>query len=108
MGIRPVVGGSPGRTLYGQMVLSAAAEGVAELDLLRGDHAFKLRFANGVRTDLHLRLLRPTLRGLLMAGRSAAGRLRRRRTAAAVEAEDSAGSDPLPGEVAQHIADPRP
>jgi CelD/BcsL family acetyltransferase involved in cellulose biosynthesis len=82
MGIRPEVGGSPGRTLYGQMVLSAAAEGVAELDLLRGDHAFKLRFANGVRTDLHLRLLRPSPRSLLMVGQRAAARLRHRRSVA--------------------------
>lgn len=71
------VGASPGRTLYGQMVLSAAAEGVAELDLLRGEHAFKLRFANGSRTDLHLRLLRPSPRSALMVAMRAAARLRR-------------------------------
>lgn len=60
MGMRPEVGLSPGRTLLGQVVLAAAAEGFAEFDLLRGDHEFKLRFASGSRSDLHLRLLRPT------------------------------------------------
>jgi CelD/BcsL family acetyltransferase involved in cellulose biosynthesis len=104
MGLRPDVGGSPGRTLLGQVLLSSAAEGMTELDLLRGDHGFKLRFATGERVDLHLRLLRPTPRTLLMAARRAAGRLRRRRA----EAEAAAGPDPLPDEVAQRVADPRP
>ena len=82
------VGASPGRTLYGQMVLSAAAEGVAELDLLRGEHAFKLRFANGSRTDLHLRLLRPSPRAALMVAMRAAARLRRERATAQPPSDD--------------------
>ena len=70
MGIQPDVGTSPGRTLLGQVALAAAAEGLSEFDLLRGDHAFKLRFASGSRSDLHVRLLRPTPRALLALGTS--------------------------------------
>lgn len=69
MGWRPEMGLSPGRTLLGQALLSAAAEGLAEFDLLRGEHPFKLRFASGRRSDLRVRLLRPTPRTLDGAAR---------------------------------------
>lgn len=69
MGMRPELGLSPGRTLLGQTVLAAAAEGLAEFDLLRGEHTFKVRFASGSRSDLQVRLLRPTPRSLASAGR---------------------------------------
>jgi CelD/BcsL family acetyltransferase involved in cellulose biosynthesis len=73
MGIRPELAPSPGRTLLGQCLLSAAQEGLTELDLLRGEHDFKMRFASGVRVDLHVRIMRPTARSLRsIAGRAAA------------------------------------
>jgi CelD/BcsL family acetyltransferase involved in cellulose biosynthesis len=73
MGMRADLGGSPGRTVLGQALLQAAAEGFTEFDLLRGDHDFKLRFSSGVRADAHTRLLRPTTAaGLALAGRGAA------------------------------------
>lgn len=81
MGIRPELAASPGRTLLGQCVLAAAQEGLDELDLLRGDHGFKVRYASGVRMDVHVRVLRPTVRSLRsVAGRISArgvGRMRR-------------------------------
>lgn len=69
MGMRPEAALSPGRTLLGQSILAAAAEGVAEFDLLRGEHDFKLRFASGVREDVRLRVLRPTVRTVVAVGR---------------------------------------
>lgn len=75
LGMRPDVGLSPGRTLLGQSILSAAEEGLAEFDLLRGEHAFKLRFASGTRQDLHVRLLRPGVRSLASVMRRVPGRV---------------------------------
>ncbi len=69
MGSRRDADGSPGRTLYGQMVLAAAQEGFTEVDLLRGDHDYKLRFATDVRQDEHLRIVRLSPRGLVLIGR---------------------------------------
>lgn len=78
MGIEPGAGMSPGRTVLGQAIASAAAEGLAEFDLLRGDHEFKLRFASGVRTDRRVLVAGRTPRGLLgaatVAARAAAAR----------------------------------
>ncbi len=85
MGFRPELGLSPGLTLLGQTLLAAAAEGLEEFDLLRGDHAFKLRFATGSRADARVRLLRATPRSLGWSSRRLADRLapdRRTRTIA--------------------------
>jgi CelD/BcsL family acetyltransferase involved in cellulose biosynthesis len=62
LGIVPDRSPSPGRTLIGQAVLSAAAEGFEEFDLLRGDHDFKWRFADHGRADLTVQALRLTPR----------------------------------------------
>lgn len=62
IGMAPDRSVSPGRTVYGQAMLSAAAEGFAEFDMLRGPADHKARLASGVRRDLRLRLLRPTPR----------------------------------------------
>jgi CelD/BcsL family acetyltransferase involved in cellulose biosynthesis len=62
LGIAPDRSPSPGRTVIGQAVLSAAAEGFEEFDLLRGDHDFKWRFADHGRADLTVRALRLTPR----------------------------------------------
>ncbi|HEX8135662.1 MAG TPA: GNAT family N-acetyltransferase, partial [Actinomycetes bacterium] len=64
MGMAGEVGLSPGRTVLGQAILAAADEGFSEFDLLRGDHPFKLRFASGIREDLRIRVVRPTVRTL--------------------------------------------
>lgn len=53
---------SPGRTLLGLVALSAAEEGLHELDLLRGEHEYKARFANANRDDVRLRLVKATSR----------------------------------------------
>lgn len=90
MGLRPDVGRSPGLTLLGQTLLAAAQEGLREFDLLRGDHAFKLRFSSDSRADVRIRLLRATPRSARWALgrlpdrsrqlRAVVGVLRRRRT----------------------------
>lgn len=74
MGFRLDLGRSPGLTLLGQTLLAAAQDGLQEFDLLRGDHAFKLRYASDTRVDLRLRLLRATPR----SARWALGRLANR------------------------------
>jgi CelD/BcsL family acetyltransferase involved in cellulose biosynthesis len=71
---------SPGRTLLGLVTNSAAAEGFTELDLLRGDHAYKARFATGARTDVRIRVVRATVRSARAVVRRRAAALRRRRT----------------------------
>jgi len=59
-GMRPGVFSSPGRTLLGLVAMAAAEDGLDELDLLRGDHEYKERFASGVRSDLRIRLVKAT------------------------------------------------
>ena len=76
MGMRARPGGSPGQTVLGQAILAAMEEGFDEFDLLRGDHQFKMRFANGMRCDSHVRLARPTLRSLAHLARHVPSRLR--------------------------------
>lgn len=61
-GMRADASLSPGRTLLGLVALSAAEEGLLELDLLRGEHAYKARFATGTRDDVRVRLLKATPR----------------------------------------------
>jgi len=68
MGLRPITM-SPGRTLLGQAIRSAAAEGFSEFDLLRGEHPFKQRIANGTRQDLRRAYVRPTARTFMEAAR---------------------------------------
>jgi CelD/BcsL family acetyltransferase involved in cellulose biosynthesis len=75
IGSRHDVEHSPGRTLFGQMVIAAAEEGFTEIDLLRGDHDYKLRFATGVREDAHLRFVRLSLRGAARAARAVTARV---------------------------------
>jgi CelD/BcsL family acetyltransferase involved in cellulose biosynthesis len=58
--MRPGVFSSPGRTLLGLVAMAAAEDGLDELDLLRGDHEYKERFASGVRSDLRIRLVKAT------------------------------------------------
>lgn len=65
MGIRPSAGLSPGLTVLGHAILSAAAEGHDEFDLLRGDHAFKRRFAPNTRVDRRVLAARLAPRGAL-------------------------------------------
>jgi len=72
MGMAPEAGLSPGRTVLGQAILAAAEEGFEEFDLLRGEHDFKLRFATGVRTNLHVQIARLTPRSGLAGSRWAA------------------------------------
>ena len=92
MGMQADLGSSPGRTLLGQVALAAAAEGLDEFDLLRGEHGFKLRFASGTHEDLHRRLLRPSPRVLPVLARrvpgAVLGRLRARRGTPAGQAGD--------------------
>ncbi|CAN5254537.1 GNAT family N-acetyltransferase [soil metagenome] len=76
MGIDPGAALSPGMTLVGQALAGAADEGFAELDLLRGEEAYKLRLATGVRRDVRLRVLRPSPRTLAAAGVAVAARVR--------------------------------
>lgn len=76
MGISPAVPGSPGRTVLGAAVLSAADEGAREFDLLRGEHDFKLRFASGLRRNPSVREVAPTPRGLRFLAAAAVRRLR--------------------------------
>ncbi len=67
MGLRTDGGGSPGLTLLGNAILASAADGLAEFDLLRGEHDFKLRFAAGTRTDIRRRILRVSPRSGMRA-----------------------------------------
>lgn len=82
MGIAPEQTLSPGRTVLGQAVLQAAAEGFTEFDLLRGDHEYKWRFADRDRPDVVVRALRLSPRTVTRAvpplARRAAQRLRTR------------------------------
>lgn len=77
MGIDPLVSRSPGLSILGASIWSAAQEGFLEFDLLRGEHAFKLRFAGGVRTDRRLRVVRPTARVATALTARAWGRISR-------------------------------
>lgn len=58
IGMAPDTTLSPGRTVYGQAILSAAQEGLREFDLLRGEHDYKVRFSSGVRSDVRVRVAR--------------------------------------------------
>lgn len=69
MGMAPQVNGSPGRTVLGAAILAAADEGLSEFDLLRGSHDFKLRFSSGIRANVSVRLLRPSIGGLAFVAR---------------------------------------
>ena len=81
LGTDPTVGLSPGRTSCGQAVLAAAQAGAQEFDLLRGDHDYKLRFASAVRSEVRLRVVRPTRRTLVLGvARGARSVARRWRT----------------------------
>lgn len=73
-GLRAEVSLSPGRTLLGMVALSAAEEGLEELDLLRGDHEYKARFASASRDDVRLRLAKVTPRAAGAAVRRALAR----------------------------------
>jgi len=77
-GIVPGAGRSPGLTVLGQAIRSAATEGFREFDLLRGDEPYKDRFATGTRHDLRLLALRLTPRAALYGGAWAAGKAGRR------------------------------
>jgi CelD/BcsL family acetyltransferase involved in cellulose biosynthesis len=78
MGFDADAGLSPGRTILGLAIESAKAEGFREFDLLRGDHAFKQRFATGVRKEAHLRLVRLSARSAPELGRLLPGWVGRR------------------------------
>ncbi len=78
MGVAPDRGLSPGRTILGQAVLSAAEEGFEQFDLLRGDHDFKWRFADQTLTDLKIQALRLTPRNVVLASPLLSRRIRRR------------------------------
>jgi CelD/BcsL family acetyltransferase involved in cellulose biosynthesis len=73
-GIMPTAGRSPGLVVLGGVIRSAAEEGFRELDLLRGDEPYKLRFSTGTRQDLRLVVLRPTAPAALRGGTWAASR----------------------------------
>lgn len=73
-GIEPTAGRSPGLVVLGSAIRSAADEGFAEFDLLRGDEPYKLRFSTGTRQDLRLVVLRVTAAAALRGGTWAAGR----------------------------------
>lgn len=77
MGIVPDAALSPGRTVLGQAILSAARGGLQEFDLLRGDHPFKERFANGHREDVSIRAARPSLPVMFEGSRRVAATARR-------------------------------
>ncbi len=77
LGIAPDRSLSPGRTVIGQAVLSAAAEGFEEFDLLRGNHDFKWRFADHGNADLKMQALRVTPRNALLASPLLVRHLRR-------------------------------
>jgi CelD/BcsL family acetyltransferase involved in cellulose biosynthesis len=68
-GMVPGAGRSPGLTVLGQAIRSAAEEGFREFDLLRGDEPYKHRFATGTRHDLRLLVLRLTPGAALHGGR---------------------------------------
>jgi CelD/BcsL family acetyltransferase involved in cellulose biosynthesis len=67
-GIAPAAGHSPGLTVLGQAIRSAADEGFAEFDLLRGDEPYKRRFATGTRCDVRVVALRASPRAALYGG----------------------------------------
>lgn len=67
-GIVPEAGRSPGLTVVGQAIRSAADEGFKEFDLLRGDEFYKHRFATDTRQDTRLLVLRVTPRVAVYGG----------------------------------------
>jgi CelD/BcsL family acetyltransferase involved in cellulose biosynthesis len=73
-GFRPDGGYSPGKTTMCRAMLTAAEEGRAEYDLLRGDEAYKAEYATGERPDVRLRALRLTPDAVRWIG----GRIRHR------------------------------
>jgi CelD/BcsL family acetyltransferase involved in cellulose biosynthesis len=93
-GIEPSAGRSPGLVVLGAAIRSAADEGFAELDLLRGDEPYKLRFATGVRRNLRLLVVRLTAPAVLRGGAWAAGRSLRRLAGRAPRLRAGLGSDP--------------
>jgi CelD/BcsL family acetyltransferase involved in cellulose biosynthesis len=101
-GIEPTAGRSPGLVVVGAAIRSAADEGLAELDLLRGDEPYKLRFATGVRRNLRLRVVRLTAPAVLRGGAWAAGWSMRRLAGRAHRVPARPGSDP--GDDVRHRA----
>jgi CelD/BcsL family acetyltransferase involved in cellulose biosynthesis len=77
-GFRPDGGHAPGRTAMCRAMLTAADEGRAEYDLLRGDEAYKADYATGSRPNVRLRALRPTPGAAAWAGRRVVQKLARR------------------------------
>ncbi len=57
---------SPGRQLFGFMIQQAIEEGLAEIDLLRGEEAYKYDWTDLVRNDVNLRMP-ASIRGKLIA-----------------------------------------
>jgi len=74
-GFLPDGGHSPGRTVMCRSILTAADEGRAEYDLLRGDEEYKLEYATGSRPDVRVRALRPTRRAAVWVGGNLLDRL---------------------------------
>ena len=60
---------SPGRQLFGFMVQQAIAEGMLELDLLRGDESYKFDWTTQVRQDVTVRMPASRRGRLLQWGR---------------------------------------
>jgi CelD/BcsL family acetyltransferase involved in cellulose biosynthesis len=77
-GLRTDHGRTPGFSVRVSAMLAAAADGLTEADLLRGDHGYKDRFASVVRDDVRRRVTRVGARVGLHVARSAAARLRAR------------------------------
>jgi CelD/BcsL family acetyltransferase involved in cellulose biosynthesis len=93
-GIQPTAGRSPGLVVLGAAIRSAADEGFAEFDLLRGDEPYKLRFATGVRHDLRFLVVRLTGLAVVRGGAWAASRSVRRLAGRAPRVRARVGSDP--------------
>lgn len=66
---------SPGRTLLGLVAMASKEEGLYELDLLRGEHEYKARFATSNRHDVRIRLVRATPAAGMAAARRVASLL---------------------------------
>lgn len=79
------IGQSPGVVTLGHAIGHAASEGITELDLLRGDHEWKLRFATGVRENQRVRLVRPRPVTTVVYASKALSRAARRISAALPE-----------------------
>lgn len=75
-GFDPDGGHSPGMTVLCRSVLTAAEDGLAEYDLLRGDEGYKADFATGVRPDARIRAVRPTPAAVAWVARQALARVR--------------------------------